>query len=87
MSNHYPLQRHANAETQSHGIIARIRAYIRDVRTEMRAVTWPSFHQVYATTAVVLFLVFALALYLLVVDSAVDAVRIPLFQFFTGLQK
>ena len=43
--------------------------YVNDLKLEMRRVTWPGRKQVEATTAVVIFSVFAFAAYFAVVDS------------------
>jgi preprotein translocase subunit SecE len=44
--------------------------YAKDVRLEMRQVSWPSWKQVRSTTVVVLFFTFAMAAFLKVVDVA-----------------
>ena len=49
--------------------VADTRNYINDLKLEMRRVTWPGRKQVEATTAVVIFSVFAFAAYFSVVDS------------------
>jgi preprotein translocase subunit SecE len=46
----------------------KVRDYIDDLKGEMRKVSWPSWSQVRATTAVVIAAVFAFALYFAVVD-------------------
>jgi preprotein translocase subunit SecE len=45
------------------------KSYINELKLEMRRVTWPGRKQVEATTAVVIFSVFAFAAYFAVVDS------------------
>jgi preprotein translocase subunit SecE len=50
--------------------LERCRRYVRDVRLEMRQVSWPSWKQVRSTTVVVLFFTFAMAAFLKVVDVA-----------------
>jgi preprotein translocase subunit SecE len=47
---------------------AATRSFIDEINTEMRRVTWPSWKQVRATTAVVIAAVFAFAAYFAVVD-------------------
>jgi preprotein translocase subunit SecE len=42
--------------------------YVNELKLEMRRVTWPNRKQVEGTTAVVIFSVFAFALYFFVVD-------------------
>jgi preprotein translocase subunit SecE len=49
----------------------RVKKYVEELRDEMKLVTWPSWKQVRATTAVVIAAVFAFALYFAVVDQAV----------------
>jgi preprotein translocase subunit SecE len=46
--------------------------YFNDLKLEMRRVTWPNRKQVEATTAVVIFSVFAFAAYFAVVDSLLN---------------
>ena len=48
------------------------RAYIGDIRSEMRRVTWPSRKQVESTTLVVILSVFAFAAYFKLVDKIVE---------------
>jgi preprotein translocase subunit SecE len=45
------------------------RAYVNELKLEMRRVTWPNRKQVESTTAVVIFSVFVFAAYFAVVDS------------------
>ena len=45
-----------------------VKNYFEELQTEMRRVTWPSWKQVRATTAVVIVAVFAFAAYFVVVD-------------------
>jgi preprotein translocase subunit SecE len=47
----------------------RFKNYIQDLQIEMRRVTWPSWKQVRATTAVVIVTVFIFAAYFWVVDT------------------
>ena len=46
-----------------------VKDYYHELRNEMKRVTWPSRKQVEATTAVVIFAVFAFAAYFAVVDA------------------
>jgi preprotein translocase subunit SecE len=50
---------------------AKTKKYFEELRDEMKLVTWPSWKQVRATTAVVIAAVFAFAAYFFVVDSIV----------------
>ncbi len=62
---------------------ARTKKYVGELRDEMKLVTWPSWKQVRATTAVVIVSVFLFAAYFFVVDSAVGAVINRLFASLT----
>jgi preprotein translocase subunit SecE len=57
--------------------------YIEDLRSEMRRVTWPTWTQVRATTAVVVFSVFAFAAYFTVVDFFIERGISKVFTTFT----
>ncbi len=46
----------------------RLRQFLREVRAEMKNVTWPTWSDVRATTAVVILTVFFFALFLFLVD-------------------
>jgi preprotein translocase subunit SecE len=50
------------------------RSYIGELQTEMKRVTWPTRKQVQSTTAVVIFTVFAFAVYFKVVDLVISGV-------------
>jgi preprotein translocase subunit SecE len=50
----------------------RVKNYFEELQMEMRRVTWPSWKQVRATTAVVIAAVFAFAAYFFVVDDIVN---------------
>ena len=58
--------------------------YFNDLKLEMRRVTWPSRKQVEATTAVVIFSVFAFAGYFAVVDSLLNKGLKAILEFFTN---
>lgn len=45
------------------------RAYLGDIRSEMKRVTWPNFEKVQSTTLVVIVSVFIFAAYFKVVDT------------------
>ena len=51
----------------------RVKNYFEELQMEMRRVTWPSWKQVRATTAVVIVAVFAFAAYFAVVDEIVSS--------------
>lgn len=61
---------------------ARVKEYVQELQLEMRRVTWPSWKQVRATTAVVIVSVFAFAAYFFVVDALVNAGIQKLFNTF-----
>jgi len=48
---------------------ANTREYFRELKSEMKRVTWPNRKQVESTTVVVLFTVFAFAAYFWIVDG------------------
>ncbi len=78
----------ANEEPKSLGGRAlawpgQVRAYIDDLRMEMRKVSWPSTKQVRDTTLVVIIAVFAFAAYFFVVDSVVNSTVTRLFDSLT----
>jgi preprotein translocase subunit SecE len=50
----------------------RVKNYFEELQMEMRRVTWPSWKQVRATTAVVIVAVFAFAAYFALVDEIVS---------------
>jgi preprotein translocase subunit SecE len=62
---------------------ARTKAYFEDLQMEMRKVTWPSWKQVRATTAVVIAAVFAFAAYFFVVDLLVGQSITKVFDLLT----
>jgi preprotein translocase subunit SecE len=49
----------------------RVKTFYRDVRTEMKKVTAPSFKEVRATTAVVIITVFLFGLYFWAIDNII----------------
>ena len=57
--------------------------YFNDLKLEMRRVTWPSRKQVEATTAVVIFSVFAFAAYFAVVDTLLNKGMKGILDLFT----
>jgi preprotein translocase subunit SecE len=62
---------------------ARTKNYFGELQLEMKRVTWPNWQQVRATTAVVIFAVFAFAAYFAVVDTIVGRLIQKLFDYFT----
>ncbi len=61
----------------------RTKSYNDEVRGEMRRVSWPTWKQVRATTAVVIASVFLFAAYFAVVDSIVNSVITRILNYFT----
>jgi len=57
--------------------------YFGELKLEMRRVTWPSRKQVEATTAVVIFSVFAFAGYFWVIDGILSKAIRDVLTFFT----
>ncbi|HYA16714.1 MAG TPA: preprotein translocase subunit SecE [Bryobacteraceae bacterium] len=55
------------------------RAYLNDIRSEMKRVTWPSRLQVQSTTLVVIFAVFLFAAYFKIVDQIIDSTVVRLY--------
>jgi preprotein translocase subunit SecE len=62
---------------------AATKSYVEDLQLEMRKVTWPSWKQVRATTAVVIGAVFGFSAYFYVVDLIVGRAVTRLFDSFT----
>ena len=61
----------------------RVKDYVEDLQLEMKRVTWPSWKQVRATTAVVIIATFAFSLYFFVIDNVIQRVITKLFDTFT----
>jgi preprotein translocase subunit SecE len=59
------------------------KSYIDEVKAEMRRVSWPSWHQVRATTGVVIAATFLFAAYFFVVDTFVNALVNRIINYFT----
>ena len=55
-------------QPQKRGVLSGTRRFARDVRGELRRVTWPDRDQLRQSTAVVLIIVIVLALYVAAVD-------------------
>ena len=56
------------SQRQGGGVLAGPRKFTRDVRSELRRVSWPDRDQLRQSTAVVLIIVIVLALYVAAVD-------------------
>jgi preprotein translocase subunit SecE len=77
MSEELSLTQRASAWPQE------VKSYVEELQTEMKRVTWPPWKQVRATTGVVIFAVFAFAVYFAVVDAVVGNAIQKLFDMFT----
>ena len=76
------LTQNGNGESRS-GIASwpeKVKDYVRDLKAEMRRVTWPAAKQVRATTAVVIAAIFLFAFYFAVVDFLMGRAVNSLFQ-------
>ena len=60
----------------------RFRQFLHEVRVEMRQVTWPTWADVRATTAVVIVTVFFFGIYLFLIDLSVGRAVDRVIQFF-----
>jgi preprotein translocase subunit SecE len=59
------------------------KSYVEDLQAEMRRVTWPTWPQVRATTAVVIASVFLFAAYFAVVNWLVNSAITRIINYFT----
>ena len=62
--------------------LPRFRAYVEELKREMRLVTWPNRAQVRSTTMVVLVTVFAFAVFFGVVDFLLAKGQTELYEYF-----
>lgn len=62
---------------------SKVKAYIEELRAEMRKVSWPNARQVQGTTVVVILSVFGFAFYFFVVDSIFNQTITRLFDTLT----
>jgi preprotein translocase subunit SecE len=53
-------------------VISRAKEFLANVKSELEKVTWPTRKDTYASTVVVILLVFFVAVFLWVVDSALS---------------
>ena len=75
----------APVRTDNGGIAAwwsNSRAFLTEVRNEMRRVTWPSKREVYATTVVVIIVAAFFGIYLYGIDLALEWIVRSIFQLF-----
>ncbi len=59
------------------------RSYIDEVKAEMKHVSWPTWHQVRATTGVVIAATFLFAAYFWVVNTIVSSLIDRIIKYFT----
>jgi preprotein translocase subunit SecE len=62
----------AELEQKKENWIESTRAYLTDIRSEMKRVTWPNKTQVQSTTMVVILSVFIFAIYFKIVDQVIE---------------
>jgi preprotein translocase subunit SecE len=60
----------------------RIRAFYREVRAEMRKVTWPGWKEVQSTTVVVVITVFLFGVYFAIIDYIIQHGVTYMFNYF-----
>ncbi len=58
--------------------------FLREVRAELKRTTWPAWKEVQGTTTVVIVTVFIFAIFLFVVDAALNAVYERVVGFVIG---
>ena len=63
----------AELEPKKDNWIENTRAYLGDIRSEMKRVTWPTRDQVQSTTVVVILSVFIFAVYFKIVDQVITS--------------
>jgi preprotein translocase subunit SecE len=69
----------AELEVKKESFIDSTRAYLSDIRSEMKRVTWPNRTQVQSTTMVVILSVFLFAAYFKIVDQVIDATVVKIY--------
>jgi preprotein translocase subunit SecE len=74
----------AELEAKRENWIENTRAYLGDIRSEMKRVTWPNRDRVQSTTVVVIVSVFIFAAYLKIVDTILQSTVIRLQQALIG---
>jgi len=73
-----------NAREAAGGQFERFRAFLTEVRNELKRVTWPSQKEVYATTVVVILTSAFFGLYLFVLDLGMSTFINWIFRKFGG---
>jgi preprotein translocase subunit SecE len=72
-----------NLASKAGSWVQRVKEYVEDLKAEMHKVTWPTWSQVRATTAVVIASVFAFAFYFAVVDVLITRILQRILTTFT----
>ena len=73
----------AELEPKKDNWIENTRAYLGDIRSEMKRVTWPTRDQVQSTTLVVILSVFIFALYFKIVDQVITSTVVKTYTLLT----
>jgi preprotein translocase subunit SecE len=73
----------AELEPKKDNWIENTRAYLGDIRSEMKRVTWPTRDQVQSTTVVVIFSVFLFAVYFKIVDQVITSTVVKTYTLLT----
>lgn len=63
------MAKQANAAVERPNLVARVKEFYREVRTEMEKVSWPSWEEVKGSTQIVLFLLVVMAALVFVYDQ------------------
>jgi preprotein translocase subunit SecE len=64
------------------GAWANVKQYFRDVRVEMKKVTWPGKQEIYGTTVMVILTTFLFGIYFAICDKAFAALVSRVLRFF-----
>jgi preprotein translocase subunit SecE len=73
----------AELEPKKDNFIENTRAYLGDIRSEMKRVTWPNRIQVESTTVVVILSVFIFAVYFKIVDQVITSTVVKAYSVLT----
>ena len=73
----------AELEPKKDNFIENTRAYLGDIRSEMKRVTWPNRTQVESTTVVVILSVFIFAIYFKIVVQVITSTVVKAYSVLT----
>ncbi len=73
----------AEIEPKKDNFLENTRAYLGDIRSEMKRVTWPNRTQVESTTVVVILSVFIFAVYFKIVDQVITSTVVKAYTVLT----